>query len=103
MRDRCGRSAGEVAEIERHPKGRARQIAPDRVEAVAAEANVSVPYTLVVIDPSGRVLGTANSSSNGIASVNMPVSTSGQYVIQLVNVGVGPVNVWTAATPFVQR
>jgi len=71
--------------------------------SVAAEANVNVPYTLVVIDPSGKVLGTVNSSSNGIASVTMPVSTSGQYVIQLVNVGVGPVNVWTAATPFVQR
>jgi hypothetical protein len=71
--------------------------------SVAAEANVNVPYTLVVIDPTGKVLGMVNSSSNGIASVSMPVSTSGQYVIQLVNVGVGPVNIWTAATPFVQR
>jgi hypothetical protein len=70
--------------------------------SVAAEANVNVPYTLVVIDPSGKVLGTVNSSSNGIASVTMPVSTSGLYVIKLVNVGVGPVNIWTAATPFVQ-
>ena len=70
--------------------------------SVAAEANVNVPYTLVVIDPSGKVLGTVNSSANGIASVSMPVSTSGLYVIKLVNVGVGPVNIWTAATPFVQ-
>ncbi len=70
--------------------------------SVAAEANVNVPYTLVVIDPSGKVLATVNSSSNGIASVSMPVSTSGLYVIKLVNVGVGPVNIWTAATPFVQ-
>jgi hypothetical protein len=70
--------------------------------SVAAEANVNVPYTLVVIDPSGKVLGTVNSSSNGIASVTMPVSTSGLYVIKLVNVGLGPVNIWTAATPWVQ-
>jgi hypothetical protein len=70
--------------------------------SVAAEANVNVPYTLVVIDPTGKVLGTVNSSSNGIASVSMPVSTSGLYVIQLVNVGVGPVNIWTAATPLVR-
>ena len=70
--------------------------------SVAAEADVNVPYTLVVIDPTGKVLGTVNSSSNGIASVSMPVSTSGLYVIQLVNVGVGPVNIWTAATPLVQ-
>jgi len=67
--------------------------------SVAAEANVNVPYTLVVIDPTGQVLGTVNSSSNGIASVSIPVSTPGLYVIRLVNVGVGPVNIWTAATP----
>ncbi len=67
--------------------------------SVAAEADANVPYTLVVIDPTGKVLGTVNSSSNGIASVTLPVSTAGLYVIQLVNVGVGPVNIWTAATP----
>jgi len=66
--------------------------------SVAAEADVNVPYTLVVIDPTGKVLGTVN-SANGIASVTMPVSTTGLYVIQLVNVGLGPVNIWTAATP----
>ena len=32
-------------------------------------------------------------------SVTIPVSTTGRYVIQLVNIGVGPVNIWTAATP----
>jgi hypothetical protein len=62
-----------------------------------------VPYKLIVIDPSGNVLGSVNSSSNGIASVTMPVSTTGLYVIQLVNAGVGPVNIWTAATPEVTR
>jgi hypothetical protein len=67
--------------------------------SVAAEADVNVPYTLAVADPTGKVLGTVNSSSNGIASVTMPVSTPGPYVIQLVNVGLGPVNIWTAATP----
>jgi len=71
--------------------------------SVAAEADANVPYKLVVIDPSGKVLGTVNSSSNGIASVTMPVSTTGLYVIQLANVGVSPVNIWTAATPEVTR
>jgi hypothetical protein len=71
--------------------------------SLAAEADVNVPYKLVVIDPTGKVLGTVNSSSNGIGSVTMPVSTSGLYVIQLVNVGLGPVNIWTAATPQVTR
>jgi len=67
--------------------------------SVAAEADANVPYKLVVIDPTGKVLGSVNSSSNGIATVTMPVSTTGLYVIQLVNVGLGPVNIWTAATP----
>ena len=67
--------------------------------SVLAEASANVPYTLAVIDPSGKMLGTVNSASNGIASVTMPVSSSGLYVIQLVNTGVGPVSIWTAATP----
>jgi hypothetical protein len=67
--------------------------------SVAAEADVNVPYKLVVTDPTGKLLGAVNSSANGIASVSMPVSASGLYVIQLVNVGLGPVNIWTAATP----
>jgi len=67
--------------------------------SMAAEADVNVPYTLVVIDPTGKVLGSVNSSSNGIASVTMPVTATGLYVIQLVNVGLGPINIWTAATP----
>jgi hypothetical protein len=67
--------------------------------SVAAEADANVPYKLIVIDPTGKLLGTVNSSSTGIATVTMPVSTTGLYVIQLVNVGLGPVNIWTAATP----
>jgi hypothetical protein len=67
--------------------------------SVVAESDVNVPYKLTVIDPSGNVLGTVNSSASGIASINMPVTTTGLYVIQLANVGVGPVNIWTAATP----
>jgi hypothetical protein len=71
--------------------------------SVTAESDANVPYKLVVIDPSGNVLGTVNSSSNGIATVQGPVSTTGLYVIRLVNVGAGPVNIWTAATPEVTR
>lgn len=71
--------------------------------SVVAESNANVPYKLIVIDPSGNVLGTVNSSANGIATVQGPVSTPGLYLIQLVNVGVGSVNIWTAATPEVTR
>ncbi len=71
--------------------------------SVVAESDGNLPYKLIVIDPSGKMLGTVNSSPNGIASVQGPISTPGLYVIQLVNVGVGPVNIWTAATPEVTR
>ena len=71
--------------------------------SVVAESDANLPYKLIVTDPSGNVLGTVNSSSNGIAGLTTPVSSSGLYVIQLVNVGSGPVNIWTAATPEVTR
>jgi hypothetical protein len=70
--------------------------------SVLAEGDSNAPYTLVVIDPAGSVLGTVN-SSNGIAEVEGMVSTTGSYVIKLVNTGTGTLNVWTASTPFVQR
>ena len=40
-------------------------------------------------------------SSNGVASVTTPVSQSGAYVVKVVNLNLGPVQVWTAATPTV--
>jgi hypothetical protein len=67
-----------------------------------AEGDSNTSYTLIVIDPAGSVLGTAN-SSNGIAAVEGTVSTTGLYVIKLVKTGTGTLNVWTASTPFVQR
>jgi hypothetical protein len=70
--------------------------------SVVAEANPELPIQLVLIDPSGSVLNTANNST-GIATINRTVSGSGIYTIKVVNVSVGPVKVWTAATPLVQR
>jgi hypothetical protein len=48
------------------------------------------------------VVQTADASS-GFAVIQTPVSGSGIYVVKLVNVGLGPVSVWTAATPLVAR
>ena len=77
---------------------------PDAARAlsVLADAGVNVPFTLIVVTPSGALLGSANASA-GRAVVEAPVSQPGLYLIQLVNVGAGPVNIWTAATPLVQR
>ncbi|HEU4508578.1 MAG TPA: hypothetical protein VFR78_10095 [Pyrinomonadaceae bacterium] len=70
--------------------------------SILAEPSVNVPVQLVLIDPSGRVVQTAD-ASGGFAVLNTPVSGSGMYVVKLVNIGLGPVSVWTAATPLVAR
>ncbi len=70
--------------------------------SVVAEPSVSVPIQLVLIDPSGAVVQSANASS-GVAVIQTPVSASGIYLVKLVNIGLGPVSVWTVATPHVAR
>jgi len=70
--------------------------------SVVAEASPELPIQLLLIDSSGSVLNTANNAT-GIARINRSVNGSGIYTIKVVNVGVGPVKVWTAATPLVRR
>ena len=70
--------------------------------SVVAEASPELPIQLVLIDPSGTILNTANNST-GFAVINKNVTQSGVYVIKVINVSLGPVQVWTAATPLVQR
>jgi PKD repeat protein len=66
--------------------------------SVFAETSTSVPFAVAVLDPLGNVLTTAR-SSNGIASLDAPVSGFGLYTVQVLNLGLGPVSVWSAATP----
>jgi hypothetical protein len=70
--------------------------------SVVAEPSVAVPIQLVLVDPLGKVLQTADASS-GLAVIEQPVTQTGIYLIKLVNAGLGPVSVWTAATPLVSR
>jgi hypothetical protein len=42
-------------------------------------------------------------ASNGIAVIDAPVTQGGTYVIQVVNLSVGPLQFTTTATPLVQR
>jgi hypothetical protein len=67
--------------------------------SVLAESSTSVPFAVTVLDPLGGVLQTVK-SSNGIASLTVPVSALGLYDVQVVDLGVGPVSVWSAATPY---
>jgi hypothetical protein len=70
--------------------------------SVVAEPSAAVPIQLALIDPSGSVLQTADASS-GFAVIEVPVSQAGVYLVKLVNVGLGPVNVWTATTPLISQ
>ena len=51
-----------------------------------------------MLDLGGAILGTST-SSNGIASLDVSVSGGGLYVVKVVDLGVGPLSVWSAATP----
>ncbi|HEV8715663.1 MAG TPA: fibronectin type III domain-containing protein, partial [Candidatus Binatia bacterium] len=70
--------------------------------SVMVEAASAVPLQVALIDPSGAVLETVDASS-GIAVIERPVSQTGTYLIKVVNIGLGPVQVWTVATPWVTQ
>ena len=70
--------------------------------SVLAEASGGLPIKLLLVDPSGLTLKTVD-STNGVAVLSAPVTKGGLYTIKVVNVSVGPVQVWTAATPTVVR
>jgi hypothetical protein len=70
--------------------------------SVAAASNTSVPIKLVLVSPSGTVLQMAD-SINGVAVLNAPVTQTGTYVLKTVNLSLGPVQVWTVATPTIRR
>ncbi|MFN2531749.1 MAG: hypothetical protein ABR555_10655 [Pyrinomonadaceae bacterium] len=70
--------------------------------SLVAEANNGLPVKLVLISPTGSILQTAN-SSNGVAAITAPVTQSGTYVMKVVNLNLGPIQVWTASTPTVRK
>ena len=70
--------------------------------SVVAVSSASLPIKLMLVSPSGSMLQSAN-STNGVAVVNAPVSGAGTYLVKVVNLNVGPVQVWTAATPTLRR
>jgi hypothetical protein len=70
--------------------------------SVVAASNNNLPIKLALISPSGAVLQTAD-SVNGVAVLSAPVTQSGTYIVKTINLSLGPVQVWTAATPTVKR
>jgi len=70
--------------------------------SVVVESTLAVPFKLLLINPSGLTVQTID-ASNGIAVIDAPVTQGGTYVIQVVNLSVGPLQFTTTATPLVQR
>ncbi|HEY6139095.1 MAG TPA: sialidase family protein [Thermoanaerobaculia bacterium] len=70
--------------------------------SVVAEAAGNLPIKLALIDPNGLTLAVSDNSS-GLAVLDVPVSAGGIYRVQVINLSLGPVEVWTAATPNVKR
>ena len=71
---------------------------PTGTQAISAEPSVAVPIQLVLINPSGTMVQTVNSSS-GVAILEAPITQSGVYTIKIVNLSLGPVQIWSVATP----
>lgn len=70
--------------------------------SVVAESTGDLPIKIVLLDPNGVALATSDNAS-GLAVIDTPVTQAGTYVIQVINLSAGPVEVWTAATPNVTR
>ena len=70
--------------------------------SVVAESVGDLPISVSLISPAGLTLATSNNSS-GLAVMNVPVTSGGTYLLQVVNLSGGPIEVWTAATPNTTR
>ena len=73
-----------------------------RAVSIASESTLDVPMQLVLLDPSGRVVQTVNSSS-GVAVLETPITQSGIYIVKTINLSLGPVEIWTVATPLISK
>jgi hypothetical protein len=75
---------------------------PANAYSVSVVAQASVPVQILFIDPTGLTLASADNST-GLAVLDVPVNAAGIYTVKVVNLSLGPVEVWTAATPNVNR
>jgi hypothetical protein len=74
---------------------------PAGTQAVAIAATAPVPIRILLLSSAGKILATADNSS-GFAVIEAPAS-AGAYLLKTVNLSAGPVDVWTAVTPFLAR
>jgi PKD repeat protein len=89
-------AAGQTSSSNYQPQSGSQEI------SVSAESNLNVPFKVVLVDPSGVTLQTADSVS-GIATISQPVTQGGIYVIKVVNLSLGPLQFMVTTTPTVRR
>ncbi|HKO45234.1 MAG TPA: Ig-like domain-containing protein [Pyrinomonadaceae bacterium] len=70
--------------------------------SIFTESSVNLPYQLVLISPQGLTLKTVN-ASNGMATIEQPLTQGGAYVIKVVNLNIGPLQFTTTVTPQTRR
>lgn len=70
--------------------------------SVLTESSLNVPFKLIVVNPSGLTIGSAD-ATGGMAVLNVPVSAGGVYVVKVVNLSLGPLQFSTRVTPLVTR
>ena len=66
---------------------------------ISAVASGKGLLRLVLIDPSGLTLATAD-AVDGVAVLDTTVSRTGVYQVKVLNLGTSLTQTWTAATPF---
>ena len=70
--------------------------------SIVAESSVDLPFKLLLVDPNGLTLQTADSFL-GSAVLDVPVTQNGTYVIKVVNLSLGPLQFTTTTTPTIRR
>ncbi|HBB87401.1 MAG TPA: hypothetical protein DC047_07275 [Blastocatellia bacterium] len=73
-----------------------------RALSIVAETNGNLPVKLALVSPTGLTLQIVD-AVNGVAVLTTPVTQGGIYTVKVINVNLGPVQVWTVATPTVVR
>ena len=72
---------------------------PVGTQSISAVASGDGLLRVIIVDPSGVTLATAD-GVNGVAVLDKTVSSTGLYQVKVLNLGTNLTQTWTAATPF---
>jgi hypothetical protein len=89
-------SVGQTTSTDYQPQSGSQEM------SVTVESTLNVPFKIALVSPSGLTLQTVDAVS-GIATISQPVTQGGTYVIQVVNVSLGPIQFTTTVTPLIAR